>query len=141
MPTARSKQSLAPDFHIVDALVDESLREAKGCATEAFEVGAPRIFLVRIPTPLVLSHTLVDLNPKRVVANVQLRAPLRNAETSIPDSFLAASPFFDLNPVGSLSSRTRKALAPGWAFFARSNGCGHIFGRTFRLKDSFNLLG
>ena len=80
VPTARSKQSLAPDFHIADALVDESLREAKGCATEAFEVGAPRLFLVRIPTPLVLSHTLVDLSPKRVIANIQLRAPLRNAE-------------------------------------------------------------
>ena len=80
VPTACSKQSLAPDLRIADALVDESLREAKGCSTEAFEIGAPRLFLVRIPTPLVLSHTLVDISPKRVVANFQLRAPLRNAE-------------------------------------------------------------
>ena len=80
MRTARSKQSVAPDFQIADALVDESLREAKGCATEAFAVGAPRLFLVRNPTSLVLSHTLVDLSLKCVVANVQLRAPLRNAE-------------------------------------------------------------
>ena len=42
VPTARDKQSLALDLHIVDALVDESLREATGCATEAFDVGGGR---------------------------------------------------------------------------------------------------
>ena len=42
VPTARDKQSLAPDLHTVDALVDESLREVTGCATEAFDVGGGR---------------------------------------------------------------------------------------------------
>ena len=75
MAAARREEALASDTHVRDALVNERLRE-----TEALEIRGPRLLLALRPAPLLSSHALVDFSPERVIASVQLGAPLGNAE-------------------------------------------------------------
>ena len=67
-------------LHVLDGAVDESSWQTLCSTTKPRQVLPPGLSLGRWPCLLLAPHATANFLPERVVAHVQLRTPLRNAE-------------------------------------------------------------